>query len=378
MRIKSNLQFMRILCVSACLLFFFGYSHAQKYSNDFLTIGVGAKGHGMGSAQAASVDDVTAGYWNPAGLVHVKENLQLSVMHAEWYAGVGKYDYFSGVYPIINDSAKVNKRVLGFSFIRLGVDNIPNTLSLYEADGTINYNNITPFSAADYAFLFSYAQPFIVDNLFLGGNVKLVHRKVGPFASAWGFGIDIGAQYYLKDFRFGAVAKDLTGTFNAWNFNFTDDEKQVLQLSDNEIPESSVEVSKPTLVLGAAYVKRFNNKFGFQSELDLNITTDRKRNVLFSGNPISIDPAIGIQGDYNDIVYLRAGLNNFQRATDADGNKNILLQPNLGIGVKVFSVKLDYAMTNIGYQSEKRYSHVISMIINIDFEYFRRAIKNAE
>ena len=45
----------------------------RKYSNEFLNIGAGARGLAMGSAQVASVEDGTAGYWNPAGLAGVKE-----------------------------------------------------------------------------------------------------------------------------------------------------------------------------------------------------------------------------------------------------------------------------------------------------------------
>ncbi|MEK7253297.1 MAG: hypothetical protein AAB316_01010, partial [Bacteroidota bacterium] len=44
------------------------YSIAQKYSNEFLSIGVSARAQGMGNSVVASIDDVTAGYWNPAGL----------------------------------------------------------------------------------------------------------------------------------------------------------------------------------------------------------------------------------------------------------------------------------------------------------------------
>ena len=45
-----------------------GFSQFRKYSNEFLNIGAGARGLGMGAAQAASVSDGTAGYWNPAAL----------------------------------------------------------------------------------------------------------------------------------------------------------------------------------------------------------------------------------------------------------------------------------------------------------------------
>jgi hypothetical protein len=43
---------------------------------------------------------------------------------------------------------------LGFSAIRFGVDDIPDTRFLYDANGAINYDNIRFFSAADYAFHF--------------------------------------------------------------------------------------------------------------------------------------------------------------------------------------------------------------------------------
>ena len=69
-----------------------GYSQFRKYSNEFLNIGAGARGLAMGSAQVASVNDGTAGYWNPAGLVGVTNDPQVNLMHAEYFAGIGKYD----------------------------------------------------------------------------------------------------------------------------------------------------------------------------------------------------------------------------------------------------------------------------------------------
>src|SRR5204863_3993468 len=85
----------------------------RKYSNEFLNIGAGGRGLAMGSAQVASVNDGTAGYWNPAGLVGVKDHSQLNVMHAEYFAGIGKYDYASLVFPTVN-----NKRVIGITGLR--------------------------------------------------------------------------------------------------------------------------------------------------------------------------------------------------------------------------------------------------------------------
>ena len=65
----------------------------QKYSNEFLAIGVGARAHGMSGAQTAITNDLSAAYWNPAGLTSIEAPFQVNAMHAEWFAGVGQYDY---------------------------------------------------------------------------------------------------------------------------------------------------------------------------------------------------------------------------------------------------------------------------------------------
>src|ERR1700690_3720253 len=79
---------------------------APKYSNDFLSIGVGARSAGMGDAVVATVSDVTSGYWNPAGLLQVKDNIQVSLMHNELFAGITKEDYLS-VCMKLNDRSAV-------------------------------------------------------------------------------------------------------------------------------------------------------------------------------------------------------------------------------------------------------------------------------
>src|SRR5688572_545186 len=129
------------------------FSQFRKYSNEFLNIGAGARGLAMAGAQIASVEDGTSGYWNPAGLVNVKDNPQVNLMHAEYFAGIGKYDYANVTLPLKN-----NKRVIGLSLLRFAVDDIPNTIFLVEPDGTINFSNVQTFSSADYAFIISMAQ----------------------------------------------------------------------------------------------------------------------------------------------------------------------------------------------------------------------------
>ena len=183
---KSHFRKLALLIV-VVFAFLPGKSQFRKYSNEFLNIGAGARGLAMGGAQVSSVGDATAGYWNPAGLTDVKDYPVLSIMHAEYFAGIGKYDYASLAIPIGDPT--IRTRTIGFSLMRFAVDDIPNTLFLVEPDGTVNYNNIRSFSSADYAFLFSYAQVIYGDDdqtFSFGTNAKVIHRNVGSFAKAWG------------------------------------------------------------------------------------------------------------------------------------------------------------------------------------------------
>lgn len=338
---------------------------SQKYSNEFLNIGVSARAQAMGGAQAASINNVTASFWNPAGLSGIKD-YQISAMHSELFAGVAAYDYIGVAAPLAD-----GKRTLGLTFIRFGIDDIPNTLSLYESDGTINYDNIVPFSAADYAFLLSYAQPIGTKGLSFGGNVKIIRRIIGPFANSWGFGLDAGVQYRPNDkLSFGAVVKDVTSTFNAWRFNFTEDEKEVLSITGNDIPINSLEITRPQIVLGAAYNMDFGN-LGLLAETNFTIFTDGKRNVLLPADPFSIDPVLGLELDYKNFLYLRTGVNKLQKETDLTGETYWGVHPNLGVGLKIRKLHIDYAFTNVGESSDNTYSHVISFLLEINKDYLK-------
>src|SRR6187402_2034397 len=275
------------------------YSQFRKYSNEFLNIGAGARGLSMGGAQVASVKDGTSGYWNPAGLVGIKNNPELNLMHAEYFAGIGKYDFVSAAFPTTN-----NKRAFAVTGLRFAVDDIMNTLFLVEPDGSINYNNIQTFSSADYAFLFSFAQSIKETddvNMSFGVNAKIIHRKVGSFASAWGFGIDAGFQAHGGNWHAGIVARDLTTTFNAWSFKFTEREKEVLYLTNNEIPVKSTELTAPRLVIGGGYNFPLSNSLSLLAEANMNMTFDGKRNTVISSNPISIDPSLGVEAAIKDV-----------------------------------------------------------------------------
>ena len=339
----------------------------RKYSNEFLQIGAGARGLSMGNAQVASVMDATAGYWNPSRLVYIQDHPQVAVMHADYFAGIAKYDFLSLALPLAD-----KKSTLGVSFLRFAIDDIPNTLFLVEPDGSLNYNNIQSFSSADHAVIFSYARkvkPIRNVEISWGANAKVIYRKVGSFAKAWGYGLDASFSASTDKWKIGAVLRDATSTFNAWSFNFTEREKQVLYLTNNSIPVQSTEITSPRMLLGATRKLLEYKKITLWGEFNAEMTIDGKRNTLIKSNLFNIDPRAGVEASLNKIFFVRAGIGNFQKGladSDTLNQKKVwIFQPSIGTGFVYKNLTLDYALTNLANQENPLYSHVFSIRLNL-------------
>lgn len=350
-----------------------GTAQQRKYVNEFMNIGVGARGLGMSGAQVASVTDVTAAFWNPAGIAYQNTDMQLGIMHSEYFSSIAKYDYVGATFPLKN-----RKGVIGFSAIRFAVDDIPYTINLVQPDGTVDYSRVQSISSADYGGLISYARPVLVKkwqdrediNLMWGTNFKIIHRNVGSMANAWGVGIDFGLQGRFGRWKLGAVVRDITTTYTVWSFSLTEQEKQVFAQTGNEIVSRSSEVNTPRLILGGGRVFPVNKKLSVLGELNLDVTTDGARYAnLINAKPFSIDPRLGAEINYNNKIYLRTGVGQFQRvSTDADttGNeKRTLFQPTLGLGVQIKNFAIDYSFSSLNVESSPLYSHFISLKLDI-------------
>lgn len=344
--------FLFLFCVS-----FVGNSQV-KFVNEFLNIGVGARSHGMFSSVAASTSGPSASYWNAAGLSGMRAPLEVEAMHTPWFGGLANYDYIS----IAKRFSGEREAAGGLTIIRMAVDNIPNTLHLVAPDGSINYDAITEFSAADYAGLISYGQRLGSTPWRIGGAVKVIHRRLGSFGQSWGFGTDLGLQYRGKNLKFGVVIRDITTTFNTWNFNLSEREKNVFLKTGNAIPKSSQESTLPRAILGLGYHMDLSKKFSVYVEGDAQISTDGTKAGLIASEGFAIDPSLGIEIGYGRMVFVRAGIGNIQRLINSQDytKRDIEYQPNIGVGIDLGSITIDYALANIGNTSSVNQSHIIS------------------
>lgn len=339
-----------------------GLDNTPKYSNEFMNIGVSARSFGMGFTAVSFTDDVTSGYWNPAGLNKLGSDHQLALMHSSYFGGLANYDY-AAFATSVDDQSKI-----AFSVIRFSVDDIPDTRYLVDVNGAINYDNIQFFSSADYGFLVSYARKLpIWGGVDAGGNLKVIHRTVGSFSKAWGFGFDFGLQKQINQWKLGVVGRDLLGTFNAWSHNAAEVE-EIYALTGNDVPVNSVEITLPRIILGGSREFKFSENFGALASMDLDMTLDGKRNTLVRTGLISIDPKVGAEFDYKKMAFLRFGVNQFQKIKDFDGSTSWTFQPNLGLGFSIKELTIDYALTDIGDLAPGLFSHVFSVKVDFNVE----------
>ncbi len=349
------------------LTFLFGctLAHSQavrKYSNEFMNIGVDAAALGMSNAVVAHTNDVNSGYWNPAGLIGLEDG-QVALMHASYFANIAQYDYAAYAKPIDTESA------WGISLIRFGVDDILNTTQLIDGNGNIDYNRISKFSTADYGLTLSYARKLKIPGFQYGVNAKVIRRVIGDFANSWGFGFDVGLQFERDDWKFGLMLRDITTTYNVWSINEEEYKKikDAVPGENQELPEST-EITLPKAQFGMSKKFEFHNETSLLASGNLNMQFT-KTNDLIATDFVSIDPAIGFEYSYTDLVFLRAGVGNFQNVTQIDNSKKVGFQPNIGLGFKYKGIQIDYALTDLGDQSAALYSNIFS--VKVDLSIFR-------
>lgn len=345
------------------LLFFLftlvvGRTQTVKYSNEFMNIGVDAASLGMANTVTATTSDVNSGYWNPAGLMRLKDK-QVALMHASYFANIAQYDFAAYAAPIDSESA------WGISIIRFGVDDILNTTQLIDSQGNIDYNRISKFSTADYGFTFSYSRKLNTTGLNYGVNAKIIRRIIGDFASSWGFGFDAGVQYERRNWKFGLLLRDITTTYNVWTINETEYAKvQNAVASQNQDLPNNTEITMPKAQLGMAKKFQFHNDTSLLAAANLNMEF-YKTNDLYASKIVSIAPAIGLEYGYTNLVFLRTGFGNFQQVTQIDNTRKLSFQPNVGLGFKYKGIQIDYALTDIGNQSVALYSNIFSLKVDL-------------
>jgi len=315
-----------------------------KYAGEFLAIGVGARALAMGSAQTAIVNDVTAGYWNPAGLARM-DYPQAALMHEEHFGNLVNYNYGAVAIPYGTDMS------FGLSLIRISVDGIPDTRNaLYDANGDgildihtdrLDYSKITEFSNTDWAAYITFAKR-VSGNFGWGANVKIIRRELAEY-SATGIGFDVGAYYQpVNNFYLGANIQDVTTTLVAWS-------------------SGRNELSTPTAKVGAAFaITMLGGTIMPVVDFDIRFE-NRKYASTFNVGPVSFDTHAGLEYNFRNIFEVRAGYNDVKQFT-------------VGAGIRLPKLQIDYSFARMSQSESERLpdSHRISLILTLEEDKFKR------
>ena len=367
---RSGLRLLFFFCLLGATLA--APAHAQKlakYGADFLSGGVGGRALAMGGAHVALTQDVSAGYWNAAGLNGLAYP-QVAYMHAERFAGIVSFDYGSAAFPINARST------VGISFFRSGVNDIKNTLDAWDAERDQPKPNpesyFKSFSAADYAFFLSYARA-VGSRLALGVTGKVIRRTIGPFADAWGYSFDVSAQYRAGRFLFGANLQDATRMLQSWTVNpeafaiegtnpSTGEDYTFQDVFEDELPQGGTFVVLPVARLGSGYVLPLGLNsltLGF----DMDLAFDGQRTHAFNAGDLSFHPRLGTEFSYRGVVALRAGLGRITRS-DVYG---LDFSPTVGAGLQLKQFSVNYGFGDFaGLTSDLGFSHRISARLSLE------------
>jgi len=301
-----------LIPVKAQLFPTLGAQRAGISSLQFLKIGIGGRASAMGESFVAVVDDATASYWNPAGLVNFSEN-QLTFSHNKWFADIN-HDFLGAVYHLSDQDA------LALSVISVTMDEMKVTTE-FAPTGTGEY-----FSYSDIAIGLSYSRK-MTDKFSFGGTLRYVEETMDKLKMR-GLLIDLGTFYStgLGTSRF-AVAVTNFG-------NQVSPDGEVVLVGKREKSDWQ-SFSPPTMFrVGFAFEPFYTDVQKLTASLQLNHPNDNSENV-----------GVGFEYCYNlldfaSTLYLRGGY----KFNVEDQNYSV------GAGFKVplpFStISLDYALAN--------------------------------
>jgi len=158
----------------------FGQAKVGTAGAKFLDIGVSARAVGMGEAYSAISNDISAIYYNPAGLTQLFSR-EVMFSHIDYSADM-TFDFAGIAFPVEAVSGMIG---IGVYFFNTG--DIPLT-TYGHPEGTGEY-----FRAYDYAFTLTYARS-LTEHFSLGTTFKYIGEFYDD-ASAQGWAADVGTLY---------------------------------------------------------------------------------------------------------------------------------------------------------------------------------------
>ena len=291
-----------------------------------LNLGVGARAEAMGGAFVGVADDVSAVYWNPAGIGLIRGS-QFTGTHTEWLGGI-RYEWVGFTQPI-GSWATLG---IGAKFL-LGGD-VPHTVrtpSGFEERGTFRY-------ATRHFQLVAGSREF--DRIRFGAGLEVLREELAFSSttselsgrSAGANLVHLGALYRtpLNGLRVGASMRNLGGGIALYDTSFAlprvfqiglGYERRIEAVSEEDIP---VEIGAEDRITDAVPAN------WLVAALDFRFLREEKPSLR-----------VGVEYRFRNGFALRAGYR-------SDGLFDFVSKASGGIGYATESYKVDYAYVPMG------------------------------
>ena len=299
----------------------------------FLKIGVGPRAIGMGSAFAATADDISAMYWNPAGMAILNKN-EVTFNHVDWIANTG-LDFAA---------ASVKSEGIGtigaFVTIMQTIDGmLVRTTEVPEGTGEL-------FDAGSMAIGLTFARS-LTDNFSIGFNAKYIREYIWH-ESAVGFALDAGVLYkidVLNEFRLAGSISNF-GTKMKMDGRDIQEIKQVGEAGQGNLIDTKVILDEWDLPL--------TFRVGVAADI-IKSGSSRLTTAIDAVHPNDHTEYLNLGTEYswNEIIFVRGGYNSL---FEVDSEKGFTA--GVGLNYKLVqnvNIVVDYAYQDFGRLEEVHY-----------------------
>ncbi len=295
-----------------------GISTAQ-----FLKIGVGSRATAMGDAFVAVANDVSALYWNPAGLTQFAEN-QVMFSHNQWVVDIN-HDFIGAVYHLDETNT------FGVSLTSLSMDEMKVTTE-YAPFGTGEY-----FGFSDLGISVSYSRK-MTEQFSFGGTIRYVEESLDKLKMR-GIMIDLGTYYWT-----GLGSSRFAVTVTNFGNDLAPDGEVVLV--GNRTNSDWQSFSPPTMFrIGFAMEPYEDEEHKVTTSIQLNHPNDNSENV-----------SLGVEYIWNKMFFARGG---YKINVD---EQNYSFGAGVNVPISIANVSVDYAFANF---SRLGSAHRFSIILGL-------------
>jgi hypothetical protein len=186
------------LSVAILIMFSFSFLSAQQpyrvgtTAVNFLELGVGSAGIAMGEAYVAAARDLSAIYWNPAGLAYMEKN-EVQVMYQPWIADIN--NAFASVAVVV---PRIGTFAAGITTLNYGEEEV-TTLAMQDGTGET-------YTANELAATLSFSRKLAAWFSF-GASAKLINSSISHM-NASAAAIDLGVVVNTHFLTFGGDRED--------------------------------------------------------------------------------------------------------------------------------------------------------------------------